>query len=546
MKKHLSFAVIAALAISVTACSSSKATQETTASAETAAEETTDAAADDESKRGTGEQFTATEAGEHAIDADGTSESYSNIGVSKSGDSDEGDSADFYGTNAAVIAQNGGSLDISDSKIDTDAAYANAVFAYGEGSTVNISDSTIETSEHNSGGIMVTGGGTLNADNLHVTTQGGSSAAIRSDRGGGTITANGGSYETNGSGSPAIYSTADITVNDAELISNVAQAIVVEGKNSVTLNNVDAVGNNTVQNSDKTDLLQAVMIYQSMSGDADSGKGTFTMNGGSLTSQNAGMFFVTNTVAEINLNNVKLNYATDDLLRIQSEGWGNEGENGGQVTLNAEDQSLSGIITVDENSNLNMYLKGSSDFNGSIDNSGKVYVELEDGAVWTLTSDSDITGLTCGKDAIRLNGHKLTVNGEEYTEGTESSGEAIETVVYESHGAPDMPGGGAPDGEKGNAPDGNAKAPDGNGQAPDGKMAPPDGQKPNGTDNVSSDSKQTPPEKPDGSKDGSEQGGHAPGQDGQTPPEKPDGNGHAPGEDGQTPPEKPAESSSSK
>ncbi len=535
MKKNLSLAVLAALTLSMTACSAQNNTvQNTTTAAETEAQAETETEGDDESKRGTGEQYTASTAGEHAINADGTDESYDNIGVVKTGDADEGDSADFYGTNAAVIAQNGGSLTITNSKICTDAAYGNAVFAYGEGSTVDISDTTIETSEHNSGGIMVTGGGTLNANNLHITTQGGSSAAIRSDRGGGTITVNGGTYETNGSGSPAIYSTADITVNDAVLDSGVAQAVVVEGKNSVTLNNVDATGDNTVQNSDKTDLLQAVMIYQSMSGDADTGKGVFTMNGGSLTSKNAGMFFVTNTVAEINLNNVKLNYATDDLLRIQSEGWGNEGENGGQVTLNAEDQSLSGIITVDDNSNLNMYLNGDSDFTGSIDNSGKVYVELNDKATWTLTADTSITGLTCGKDAIKLNGHKLTVNGVEYVEGTESTGEAIETVTYESHGAPEMP----PADNNGNAPSG--KGPDGgNGGAPDGKMAPPsDG---NGQAPADAGNGQTPPEKPDGDNG-----------NGQTPPAKPDsdnGNGQTPpakpdGDNSQTPPAKPDEANS--
>lgn len=500
MRKHMTAAMLAALSLSLTACGSSNSTTATTAAESTAAaeESSTDA------ERGTGDSYTAEEAGAHAIDADGTEASYDNISVSKTGDSDAGDEADFYGTNAAVIAQNGGTLDITNSKIDTQAAYGNAVFAYGEGSTVNISDSTITTSEHNSGGVMVTGGGTLNADNLTVTTQGGSSAAIRSDRGGGTLTVNGGTYETNGSGSPAIYSTADITANNATLTANVAQAVVVEGKNSVTLNDCEVTGDNTVQNSDKTDLLQAVMLYQSMSGDAESGKSSFTMNGGTLTSKNAGMFFVTNTVAEINLKNVEMNYATDDLLRIQSEGWGNEGENGGQVTMNAEDQSLEGTITVDANSNLNLYLTGSSSFSGKIDNAGKVFVSLSDDATWTLTGDTEISSLSCGKNAINLNGYKLTVNGTEYQEGTESTGEAIETVTYESHqnGQPEMP---PQDGEGKGGP---AK----DGQAPQGK--PGDGEKPADA-----------PEKPEGSDD--QKPADAPekpeGDDDHKPGDKPDG-----------------------
>ncbi len=521
MRRRISTAMLAALSLSLTACGSGSTASTTAAATEAAAAATEPADASNENERGTGDQYSAAEAGEHAIDADGFEASYDNISVTKAGDSEEGDEADFYGTNAAVIAQNGGSLEITNARIDSQAAYGNAVFSYGEGSNINISDSTITTTEHNSGGIMVTGGGTLTADNLDITTQGGSSAAIRSDRGGGSITVNNGTYETNGSGSPAIYSTADITANNATLVSNAAQAVVVEGKNSVTLNDCDVTGDNTVQNSDKTDLLQAVMLYQSMSGDAEDGRSSFTMNGGTLTSKNAGMFFVTNTVAEINLDNVALNYATDDLLRIQAEGWGNEGENGGQVTLNAKDQSLEGTVTVDENSNLNLYLTGSSDFTGKIENAGKVYVELSDDAGWTLTGDTEISGLTCGKAAVKLNGYTLTVNGVEYTEGTASSGEAIETVVYESHGSgqPEMPPeagngkggpekdgkpGQAPDGEKPEKPEDDGKDGDKKGPAPDGKDgekpadAPKDGEKPaDAPDEKPGADQGNPPEKPD-------------------------------------------------
>ncbi|MDO5107376.1 MAG: hypothetical protein Q4D39_03775, partial [Coriobacteriaceae bacterium] len=101
----------------------------------------------------------------HAINADGTSESYRNIEVVKTGDAD-GDEADFYGTNAAVYATNGATLDLSDIIVTTDGFHANAVFSYGEGTVLNIAHSIIETSNNCSGGIMVTGGGTLNATDL--------------------------------------------------------------------------------------------------------------------------------------------------------------------------------------------------------------------------------------------------------------------------------------------------------------------------------------------------------------------------------------------
>lgn len=405
----------------------------------------------------------------HALAVDGTEDEYQNITVEKSGDA-TGDEADFYGTNAAVYAENGAKLSLSNAKITTDGAHANAVFSYGEGSEIDISDSEINTSQANSGGIMVTGGGTLNATNLTVTTQAGSSAPIRSDRGGGQINVTGGTYKSYGSGSPAIYSTADINVENASLYADVAEAIVVEGKNSVTIKDSDVTGKNTTSNSDKSDVYKNVMIYQSMSGDSDQGKGEFTMTGGSLTSENGGMFYVTNTVADIYLENVKMNYATDDLLRIEKAGWGNEGSNGGQVNFTASNQSLEGLVTVDNISTLNMYLKDNSSFTGSIASTGKTYVELDANSTWTLTADSEITSLSCDEDAIILNGHTLKVNGVTYEEGTSSSGSAIEIVEQKSEGMgepPAKPG----EGEDGKEPP--AKP----GEGEDGKEPPakPDG-----------------------------------------------------------------------
>ena len=389
--------------------------------------------------------------GEHAILADGESASYANISVTKTGDSD-GDEADFYGENAAIFATNGATLDLNKIYVNTNGAHANAIFSYGEGTTVNVSDSVIETSGNCSGGIMTTGGGTMIANNLNIHTTGNSSAAIRSDRGGGTVIVDGGYYLTEGKGSPAIYSTADITVKNATLESTSAQGIVVEGKNSVTLEDVELIANNVSKNSDKSDTYQAVMIYQSMSGDASNGQGEFSMSGGTLTNKNGDIFFVNNTVALITLDNATINNEDTDgyFLRAEAAGWGNEGSNGGQVILQATNQTIDQDITVDDVSLLNLYLDSSSNFTGSINKEnegGSVYVELSGDSTWTLTEDSYITSLTCEASSINLNGHKLYVDGVEYQKGNASSGSAIEIVESTSSGQPGgMPSGG-PGGE---------------------------------------------------------------------------------------------------
>ena len=421
---------------------------------------------------------------EHAVTADGEEASYSNIAVIKTGEA-SGDEADFYGANAAVFATNGATLTLSEVTVDTDGTHANGVFSYGEGTTVNISDSVIETSGNCSGGLMTTGGGTMNASNLTIHTTGNSSAAIRSDRGGGTVNVTGGSYTTEGTGSPVIYSTADITVSDAQMESTASQGVVVEGKNSVTLNNVNLTASNTTKNSDKSDWYQAVMIYQSMSGDAAEGLASFAMNGGTLTNLNGDIFFVNNTSATIDMTGASIVNEDEEgvFLRAAAAGWGSEGSNGGHVTMTAAQQSIDGDMIVDEVSSLNLYLKDGSTFTGAINAdgaAGEVYVEIEDGSTWTLTGDSYITSLTCGAGSINLNGHKLYVNGAEYTEGSESEGEAIAAEVSSSS----FQDGGSGDGSHGPAGSGDGKP---SGKPGDGKS-----------------------------------GGHGPGGDGSEPPAKPE------------------------
>ena len=414
----------------------------------------------------------------HAITADGEEASWSNTAVTKTGDSGQGDEADFYGDNAAIFAANGATLNLSNMVVETNGTHANAVFSYGEGTSVNVSDSYIETSGNCSGGIMTTGGGTMNAENLTINTSGNSSAAIRSDRGGGTVTVTGGSYTTSGTGSPVIYSTADITVNNAEMESTASQGVVVEGKNSVTLNNVELTADNNTKNSDKSDYYQAVMIYQSMSGDADEGTSSFTMNGGRLTNANGDIFFVNNTATTIDLTDAEIiNNGDGIFLRAAAAGWGSEGSNGGHVNMTAADQEINGDMVVDEVSELNLYLKDNSAFTGAINSdgaAGSVYVEIEEGSRWVLTGDSYITSLTCGADAIDLNGYKLYVGGQTYEAGTESAGEAIEFTLSSGSGE----GSGAPDGKPGE--NGENMGPGGQGGPGGDGTTPPAGGKPGG------------------------------------------------------------------
>ena len=381
----------------------------------------------------TGGEYTSSASDENAILIDsGAAVALTDPTVTKTGDSDGGDRCSFYGVNAAVLAKDGANVTITGGTITTSANGANGVFSYGgngaqngatgDGTTVTISDTTITTTGDNAGGIMTTGGGITSASNLTIETSGRSSAAIRTDRGGGTVTVNGGSYTTNGLGSPAIYSTADITVSGAALSSNLSEGVCIEGKNSITLNDCDLTANNTQCNGNAT-FLDSIMIYQSMSGDADSGTSAFTMNGGSLTSKSGHVFHVTNTQAVITLCGVEIvNEDADNvLLSVCDDGW-NGGNN--HAELIADQQILSGSVLVGDNSQLTLTLSNGSAFTGSISGeitnsrgdvisteTGDVSVTIDDTSTWTLTADSYVTSFTGSADQIISNGYTLYVNG---------------------------------------------------------------------------------------------------------------------------------------
>ena len=380
----------------------------------------TSAATLDDNASVSGETYLSENDDENALRADGVTATLSDVTIEKTdGESSNTEDGDFYGQNAAFLALNGADVTISDATVNTSVTNGNGIFSYGEGTTVTISDSTIHTTGRNSGGIQTTGGGTTIATNLTITTEGDSAAAIRSDRGGGTVSVDGGTYTTNGLGSPAVYSTADITVKNATLTANNSEGLVIEGKNSIALENCTVSGNMTSSaGGSDNDNLHAVMIYQSMSGDAAIGQSSFSSVDGSITSLSGDLFYITNTSCTISLTNTKLVTANGQLFTISgnesSRGWGTSGSNGGNVTLTASQQTMEGNITVDSISSLDMTLSDSSAFTGAINSSGtagEVNVTLDDTSTWTLTGDSYITSFTGDLSQVVSNGYQLYVNG---------------------------------------------------------------------------------------------------------------------------------------
>ena len=341
-------------------------------------------------------------------------------------DSKGGDNSSFYGVGAAVLATDGTAY-VKDDSVTTDAAGGAGLFAYGDG-TVYASGTIVKTTQDTSGGVHVAGGGTLYGWDLDVETNGESSAAIRSDRGGGTMVIDGGNYVSNGVGSPAIYSTADIAVSNATLTANGSEAVCIEGLNSIHLYDCDLTGN--MSDLDQNDNTWTVILYQSMSGDSEVGNSTFQMDGGSLTSENGGVFYTTNTESTITLNNVDINYNDDNEFFLQctgntnQRGWGQSGVNGADCHFTGISQDMQGDVIWDSISDLDFYLTEGSSLTGAVvddesyageggEGYCNVYVSAD--STWTVTGDSTVSSLENEGTIVDSNGKTVTIQG---TDGT--------------------------------------------------------------------------------------------------------------------------------
>ena len=378
-----------------------------------------------------------------ALVSNGAEVTFNNDVISRtSSDSQGGDNSSFYGVGAAVLATDGTAY-VKDSTVTTDSKGGAGLFAYGDG-TVYAADTNITTQQDTSGGIHAAGGGTLYAWDLNVETDGESSAAIRSDRGGGKMVVDGGTYTSNGVGSPAVYCTADIAVNNAELTANGSEAVCIEGLNSLRLYNSNLTGN--MSDDDQNDTTWTVILYQSMSGDSEVGNSTFQMDGGTITSQNGGLFYTTNTECTIALKDVDITYNDDSEFFLQctgnnnQRGWGQSGANGSDCSFTADSQDMKGNVIWDSISDLDFYMTNGSTLEGAFVNDetyagnggdGYCNVVIDKESTWTVTGDSTITSLSNAGTITDADGKTVSIVGTDGT--TYAEGDSDYTITVGSY-----------------------------------------------------------------------------------------------------------------
>ncbi|MCI7330648.1 MAG: hypothetical protein SOZ01_11440 [Selenomonadaceae bacterium] len=323
--------------------------------------------------------------------------------LTKSGDSSSADASNFSGQNAVFLAADS-QAQLENLTLTSDADGANAVFATGSQAKVTAKNLKIHTKNNSSRGLDATYGGTIYAQQVDITTEGAHCAGLATDRGEGTVTVDGAKILTSGQGSPNVYSTGAITLKHATGKATGSEIAVVEGKNSITLEHDDLTGMKD----------HGVMLYQSFSGDAGIGEASFSAKDSTLRNMSDGpMFFVTNTTARASLQNVQLEQPGDTLVNVGASRWGKSGANGGNFTLTAENQVLSGAVKADSISSVTLNLGDKASYQGAFntDNTAQsATITLAKTAHWDFTGDAYVTKLSdaaSGYKNIASHGHNI-------------------------------------------------------------------------------------------------------------------------------------------
>jgi len=331
------------------------------------------------------------------------------------GESSNIENSEFYGVNAAVLVQ-GGSVTITDGTISTAAKGGNAVCATNSGKVTISGTKLTSTGPSSARGLHSTYGGSIIANNVEISSTGGSCATLATDRGEGTVSCTGCTLKTGGAGSPLIYSTGTITVSGTSGTATGAQMVVIEGKNTATVKDNSNLKCYGIANRNDVDKC-GVMLYQSMSGDAATGTSTFNCANSKLeilqessVYSSAPMFFITNTNAVINLESCTFTYGSNIFLSAKGTSeWGKSGSNGGSVTLSLNNQVISGNFEVDGNSELTIKLVNSQ-ITGTINTAktaSKLAIILDSSSKITLTGNSYYTSIenadSTGKNIVKNN-----------------------------------------------------------------------------------------------------------------------------------------------
>ncbi|MFF4394331.1 hypothetical protein [Streptomyces sp. NPDC001480] len=318
----------------------------------------------------TGRQYGTTAADINAVLVSGGTLNLGDSTLTKSGDTTDLDNSRIYGQNAAVLAEYGAAINLSDSEVVTDGKGAGGVFVTNDGSALSVTGGRVTTSGGHSNAADANLGATMSLRDVDLTTTGEQSAAAAATLAGARLTLTGGTATATGPSSPALASTGTLTASDTTIDSADDYAATVDGANTLTLDHVTATG-----------AAGGIRAFDSADG-TPRGSATVTVRGGSLDAGGGDAFRVDGTNATLTVQDGAAITADGRLLTVL---------NGGTATLTAVAETLTGDVLATGGGHASVALTGGTALSGSTTGTA---LTLDAGSRWNVTADSALTTLS--------------------------------------------------------------------------------------------------------------------------------------------------------
>ncbi|MCX3060080.1 translocation/assembly module TamB domain-containing protein [Streptomyces beihaiensis] len=307
--------------------------------------------------------------------------------IYKYGDTTSVAASAAWGRNAAVLARDGGLLQLSGGQFEGQGRGATGVVAAGRGARAELSGNGIKTKGAYAHGVMASHGGTLDLRYVQIDTAGAQAAPIATGPGGAKVTVSGGTMTSAGCGSPGVQTCGDVSVANTLFDLANSEAFTVEPGGALSLKDVRA---------------SAAAGGVVLRGD---GKASFAMSGGSVQASDGDVFLVERATADVRLSGgAEATTKDGKLLRVRD---------GGTVTFTADGERLKGDTLVSGGGGATLDLRGRTKLDGRIRGAS---LTLAGGARWSVADDSSLKALEAAPGTsvkemiggIESNGHTVT------------------------------------------------------------------------------------------------------------------------------------------
>ncbi|MFE6893678.1 hypothetical protein [Streptomyces sp. NPDC057694] len=287
--------------------------------------------------------------------------------VTKNGATSSLPEAGGRGLNAALLARDGGLLDLSGGLYYTTGKGSTGVAATGKDARATLSGGGINTQGASSHGVLASYGGVLDLTYVQIVTMGAQSAPVATGPGGAKVTVSGGTMTSAGCGSPGVHTSGDVSLSGTLFDLANSEAFTVEAGGSLSLKNVRA-----------TAAAGGVVLR----GD---GEKSYTMDDGALLATDGDVFSVRGGAADVKLSGgAEVKTKSGALLRVKDLA---------DATFRADDEKLTGDVLVAAGSTADLELTGSTKLDGKVKGAS---LALSGGARWSVAGASTLAGLSFG------------------------------------------------------------------------------------------------------------------------------------------------------